>query len=173
MSPTGHSNVGPRRVLIGRAGRRRPTVVCPYKNPRSEASITVPKLLLLASAPVSSAAPQAAATCRCSLTLSRSQALCHFFPAVAGAVAPEAPPPSSSPVSGPPSSPHHFAAALIGHPHSILPSSTGCHVIVHLHLCQFASTVSAPSPPLPRLEHTLEVTHRPFKAASTSRTHPR
>jgi hypothetical protein len=25
--------VGPRHVLIGRAGRRRPTAVCPYKNP--------------------------------------------------------------------------------------------------------------------------------------------
>jgi hypothetical protein len=31
-----------RRVLIGRAGRRRPTVVCPYKNPRSEPSCRKP-----------------------------------------------------------------------------------------------------------------------------------
>jgi hypothetical protein len=173
MGPPVIACVGPCRVLIGRAGRRHPTAICPYKNPRSEASITVPKLPLLASAPVRSVVPPAAATCRCSLTLSRSQAPRHLFPAVAGAVAPEAPPPSSSPVSGPPSSPQHFAAALIGHPHSILSSSTGCHAAVHLHLRQSASTVPAPSPPLPRLEHMLEVTHRRFKAASTSRTRPR
>jgi hypothetical protein len=36
------ARVGPRRVLIGRAGRRRPTAVCPYKNPRSEPSCRKP-----------------------------------------------------------------------------------------------------------------------------------
>jgi hypothetical protein len=173
MAPPVIAYVGPHRVLIGRAGWRRPAAVCPYKNPRSKASIAVPKLPRLASAPVSSAAPPAAAnpsaaTCRCSLTLSRSQAPRHFFPAVAGAVAPEAPPPSSSPVSGPPSPPQHFAAAFAGHPTSVLPSSAGCHAAVHLHLRQSVSTVLAPSHPLPRREHTLDVAHRRFKAASTS-----
>jgi hypothetical protein len=175
-------SVGPRRVLIGHRGRCPPAARAGIKLPGrqllSEASVAVPKLSRLASAPVSSAMPPAAAnpsaaTCRYSFTLSRSQAPGHFFPSVAGAVAPEAPPPSSSPVSGPPSSPQHFAATFAGHPHSVLPSSAGCHAATHLHLRQSASAMPAPSPPLPRLEHKPKVTHQRFKVASASRSRPR
>jgi hypothetical protein len=175
-------SVGPRRVLIGHRGRCPPAARAGIKLPGrqllSEASVAVPKLSRLASAPVSSAMPPAAAnpsaaTCRYSFTLSRSQAPGHFFPSVAGAVAPEAPPPSSSPVSGPPSSPQHFAATFAGHPHSVLPSSAGCHAATHLHLRQSASAMPTPSPPLPRLEHKPKVTHQRFKVASASRSRPR
>jgi hypothetical protein len=136
------------RASIGHHGRHPPAARADIKLPGqqllSEASVVVPKLSRLASAPVSSAAlPTAAnpsaATCRCSLTLSRSQALRHFFPSVVGAAAPESPPPSSSPVSGPLSSPQHFAAAFAGHPHSALSSSAGCCTAAHLHLRQSLS----------------------------------
>jgi hypothetical protein len=129
--------VGPRCVLIGRAGRWRPVAVCPYKNPRSEPSCRKPPLRRS-----EQRRPKRQATGPSSSSPHRSLVRAvphHRLLHAAGRLAPRAW--------------LQLTATLT--PFSVVVG--GCAPLLDIELHQSARVVPAPSPPLLHLEHKPKV----------------